>query len=385
MGSIERLYVGTRKGLFSVERKASNWCITEASFEGDNVPMFLADPRDGALYVVVGHGHFGSKLHRSDDGGRTFKEIGVPTYPQKPAQEDDRDPVRGNELKWSLELIWSLETGGADRPGRLWAGTVPGGLFRSDDRGETWELMRGLWDRPERKQWFGGGMDRPGIHSISVDPRDPDQLLLGISCGGIWRTRDAGQTFTLEGKGLRADYVPPDQAQDPNTQDPHRVAVCRANPDVVWVQHHNGIFRSEDAGATFIELTNANPSAFGFAVAAHPHDPDVAWFVPAAKDDRRIPVEGKVVVMQTRNGGRSFEPKTKGLPDRFAYDLVYRHCLDVDASGTRLAFGSTTGNLWISEDGGESFQTVSQNLPPIYALHFATGRVISPSLRPPAK
>jgi hypothetical protein len=293
--------------------------------------------------------------------------------------------MRGTDINWSLELIWSLETGGADRPGRLWAGTVPGGLFRSENRGESWELMRALWDRPERKQWFGGGMDRPGIHSIAVDPRDPDHLLLAISCGGVWRTRNAGQAFTLEGKGLVAEYLPPEQADDQNTQDPHRLAVCRANPDIVWVQHHNGVFRSEDGGANFVRLTTANPSAFGFAVAAHPHDPDVAWFVPAQKDDRRVPVGGKVVVMQTRDGGRSFEPKSKGLPDRFAYDLVYRHALDVDASGTQLAFGSTTGNLWISEDGGESFQTISQHLPPIYAVRFAAGRVVSPSLRPPGK
>jgi hypothetical protein len=189
----------------------------------------------------------------------------------------------------------------------------------------------------------------------------------------------------LEGKGLVAEYLPPEQADDQNTQDPHRLAVCRANPDIVWVQHHNGVFRSEDGGANFVRLTTANPSAFGFAVAAHPHDPDVAWFVPAQKDDRRVPVGGKVVVMQTRDGGRSFEPKSKGLPDRFAYDLVYRHALDVDASGTQLAFGSTTGNLWISEDGGESFQTISQHLPPIYAVRFAAGRVVSPSLRPPGK
>jgi hypothetical protein len=388
MGSIERLFVATRKGLFIIERSSSRWDVRDVVFEGDNVPMLLPDVRDGTLYVVISHGHFGNKLHRSEDGGRTFRELAAPKYPPKPDGEVDIDPVRGGERSWNLELIWCLEAGGPERPGRVWAGTIPGGLFRSDDRGESWQLMRSLWDRPERKKWFGGGMDRPGIHSIAVDPRDPDHLLLGISCGGIWRTRDAGASFSLEGEGLRADYVPPDQAQDPNTQDPHRLVCCRANPDVVWVQHHNGIFRSENGGKSFAELTSAKPSAFGFAVAAHPHDPQTAWFVPASKDDRRIPVDRRLVVMQTRDGGKSFEAKSRGLPDRFAYDLVYRHALDVDGSGTLLALGSTTGNLWISENGGDSFSVVTQNLPPIYALRFVTGKLRSPgyeSLIPPPR
>jgi hypothetical protein len=378
MGSIERLFVATRKGLFTVERAPSRWEVTRVAFEGDNVPMLLPDVRDGTLYAAIGHGHFGSKLHRSEDGGRNFVEIAAPAYPPKPEGEIDLDPVRGSELKWSLELVWSLEAGGPDRPGRLWAGTIPGGLFRSDDRGESWQLMRSLWDRPERKKWFGGGMDRPGIHSIAVDPRDSDHVLVGISCGGIWRTRDAGATFTLEGEGLRADYVPPEKAQDKNTQDPHRVVCCRANPDVVWVQHHNGIFRSENGGESFSELHTASPSAFGFALAAHPHDPQTAWFVPAVKDDKRIPVDRRLVVMQTRDGGKTFDVKARGLPDRFAYDVVYRHGLDVDGSGTLLALGSTTGNLWISDDGGDSFSVVSQHLPPIYALRFVTGKLRSP-------
>lgn len=379
MGSIERLLVATRKGLFTVERVAATWEVVDVAFEGDNVPMLLPDARDGAVYAVIGHGHFGTKLHRSDDGGRTFTEVAVPTYPEQPESEREVDPVRGQELRWSLELIWSLEAGGPECAGRLWAGTIPGGLFRSDDRGQSWQLVRSLWDRPERKKWFGGGMDRPGIHTVSVDPRDPDHLLLAVSCGGVWRSRDAGATFTLEGEGLYASFMPPEQARDPNIQDVHRLAVCRAYPEVVWLQHHNGIFRSQDGGKTFADIGAAAPSPFGFAVAAHPHDPLTAWFVPAQKDDRRIPLERRLGVALTRDGGKSFELKTRGLPDRFAYDLVYRHALDVDGSGTRLAFGSTTGNLFVSEDGGDSFACVSQHLPPIYALRFCTVRLKSQS------
>jgi ligand-binding sensor domain-containing protein len=370
-----RFHVATRKGLFRIERSGGRWRITQACFEGDNVPMMLADERDGALYATVSLGHWGTKLHRSRDDGATWQEIPAPKYPPKPEGEVDIDPIRGQEVLWNLDLIWSLESGGAQKPGRLWCGTVPGGLFRSDDHGDSWSLVRSLWDRPERKKWSGGGLDRAGIHSIWVDPRDADHLLLAVSCGGVWRTRDAGESFTLEGKGLRNDYLPPDQALDPLPQDVHRLSVCRDQPDTAWVQHHNGIFRSSDNGATFTELKAANPSVFGFVVAAHPQDARTAWFVPAIKDERRYPVDRKVVVMRTRDGGRTFEPRGQGLPSEFAYDLVYRHALDVDHAGQTLAFGSTTGNLWVSDDGGDSFQNLTTFLPPIYAVRYSQRRI----------
>jgi hypothetical protein len=170
---------------------------------------------------------------------------------------------------------------------------------------------------------------------------------------------------------MYAEYMPPEMREEPIAQDVHRLARCAAYPEIVWCQHHNGVFRSEDAGATWHELTAIRPSKFGFAVAAHPHDPDTAWFVPAVKDERRIPVDGKVVVARTRDGGHSFEIFRKGLPQRHAYDLVWRHALAVDASGERLAFGSTSGGLWISEDGGDSWTMPEARLPPIAAVRFA--------------
>jgi hypothetical protein len=149
------------------------------------------------------------------------------------------------------------------------------------------------------------------------------------------------------------------------------VVACAAAPDVFWTQHHNGIFRSEDGALTWREISNVTPSSFGFAVAVHPAQPDTAWFVPAIKDERRIPEGGRLVVTCTRDGGRSFTTYTRGLPQQWAYDLVYRHGLDVDATGQHLLFGSTTGNLFASDDGGESWQAVSHNLPPIYCVKFA--------------
>ena len=278
--------------------------------------------------------------------------------------------MEGAEDGPSVSLIWTLAAGGADRPGVIWAGTLPGGLFRSADRGESWSLVESLWDVPERKDWFGGGYDDPGIHSISVDPRDSDALTVGVSCGGVWTSADGGESWSLGGQGLRADYMPPDMKDDRHIQDPHLLARCTTEPGRIWCQHHNGIFRSDDAGESFVEITTARPSAFGFAVAAHPADPDTAWFVPAVKDECRIPTDGRFVVTRTRDGGESFEQLADGLPDGAAYDLVYRHALAIDDSGARLAMGSTTGNLWATADGGESWTLVSANLPPINQVVF---------------
>src|SRR5262249_16065895 len=146
----------------------------------------------------------------------------------------------------NLEMIWSLESAGPDQPGALWCGTIPGGLFRSADRASSWELVRCLWDRPERAQWFGGGFDYPGIHSICVDPRDSRRVALCVSCGGVWKTPDGGQSWSLAADGMRAAYMPPEQAHNPGIQDGHRMVRCPARPDALWVQHHNGVFCTTD-------------------------------------------------------------------------------------------------------------------------------------------
>jgi photosystem II stability/assembly factor-like uncharacterized protein len=366
-----RCHVATRKGLFTLERRASGWTIARANFLGDNCTLAMHDPRTGALFAALNHGHFGVKLHRSETGGETWKEIASPVYPEKPADYVPKaTPAEGQPVDWALKLIWALAPGGAGQAGVIWCGTLPGGLFKSTDNGDSWTLNRPLWDDPRREEWFGGGADQPGIHSICVDPRDAQCVVIGVSCGGVWRTRDAGESWELIGRGLRAEFMPPDRQFDQNVQDPHMIAQCAARPDALWVQHHNGIFRSTDGGESFTEITGVDPSTFGFPVAVHPHDPDTAWFVPAVKDEKRYPAGGRVVVNRTRDGGRTFQTLTTGLPQEHAYDLVYRHALDVDATGNRLAFGSTTGSLWVSEDAGDSWQTITSHLPPIYAVTF---------------
>jgi hypothetical protein len=363
------LLAATRKGLFAIEHRKRGWEIDRAALLGDPVTMILT-ANNGEILAAQDMGHFGVKFKRSKDGGATWDERPVPVYPVKPEGEEDVDPTRRTPVPWDLKSVWSFASGGPSRPNELWCGTIPGGLFRSRDNGDSWSLVDSLWNHPQRKQWFGGGADFPGIHSILIDPRDPNVIRIGVSCAGLWVSRDDGATWQCEGKGMRAEYMPPEQAFDPSVQDPHLIVQCKSSPDHLWIQHHNGIFRSIDGGITCSEIKTAKPSNFGFAVAVHPEDPDRAWFVPGVKDQMRYPVGGALVVTRTTDGGRTFDILREGLPQTHAYDLTYRHGLAIDATGDRLAFGSTTGNLWLSENQGDRWQQVSHTLPPIYCVQF---------------
>lgn len=367
MSATLRLLAATRKGLFVLAPdRAGDLRIERHVFPGENVTQVLADPRDGRWYAALNLGHFGVKLHASADAGAHWTELSVPAYPPDAllATGDGKPPQPA-----ALQLLWCLEAGGAAQPERLWAGTIPGGLFRSDDAGASWTLVRGLWDQPSRSRWFGGGYDAPGIHSIAVDPRDPQKLTVAISSGGVWHSEDEGQTWSTRTQGLFAAYMPPEQAEDPFVQDPHRLVQCAAQPDVLWLQHHNGAFVSRDRGRLWRSLA-VPPSVFGFAVAVHPSDPRMAWFVPAVKDECRIPVNGRLVVARTADGGESFTVQAQGLPAEPSYDLVYRHGLTVSADAAWLALASTTGGLWLSRDLGAHWQLLPARLPPVHALRF---------------
>lgn len=354
--TVSRAWVATRKGLFELQRLGLAWRVARVSFLGEPVTMVLPPDNQGRMLAALNLGHFGVKLHASHDSGATWAEVATPAYPEQPAGAPGPD--------WKLVQVWALERS-AD--GRVWAGTLPGGLFSSDDLGTSWQLNRPLWDQPGRPEWFGGGYPCPGIHSLCPHPQQADELLLAISCGGVWHSADAGASWALRARGLRATYMPPEQAEDPNIQDPHLVARCTAVPEVLWCQHHNGIWRSSDNALTWQEL-QAPLSSFGFTVAAHPTDPLTAWFVPAQADQCRVPVGAALVVNRTQDGGQTWQTQRQGLPQQDTYDLVYRHGLAVGPDGRTLLMGSTTGGLWTSFDGGDHWSTVSLNLPPIAAL-----------------
>jgi photosystem II stability/assembly factor-like uncharacterized protein len=182
-------------------------------------------------------------------------------------------------------------------------------------------------------------------------------------------TEDGGETWACRADGMRAAYMPPEQAYNPNIQDPHRVVQCPAAPDVWWCQHHMGIWRSTDNLTSWQQL-QAEPSSFGFVAAVHPRDPDTAWFIPAHSDQKRTQVTGELVVTRTRDGGKHFEVLRDGLPQRQAYDLVLRHALALHDDGDQLVFGSTTGNLWATDDQGDHWHAITNHLPPIYGVRY---------------
>jgi hypothetical protein len=351
------IWVGTRKGLFAVKKGASGWKLGAPRFAGEPVSQFARDASTGACYAALRLGHFGVKLWKSEGSDGEWKEVAAPAFPPKPTEGEWADDT----TPWAVDMVWGLEAAG----GTLWAGCTPAGLFKSTDGAASWQLVDKLWLRPERKEWLGGGYDIPGIHSIAVDPRDAHHVTIAISCGGVWQTRDGGETWANTSKGMTADFMPPERRDEGNIQDVHRIVQCAAQPDVLWAQNHFGIYRSADGGAKWERIPAPQPTDFGFAVAVHPRDPQTAWFVPAHSDAQRIPVDGRMVATRTRDGGMSFETFGEGLPSRDAYHLVYRHGLSVSVDGDTLAMGSTTGGLWASEDAGESWQCLSRDLPPI--------------------
>lgn len=342
----DTLLVSTRKGLFEVRRHSTGWTVQRESFLGEQVDFALVDTRDGSWYAALDHRARGCVLHRSDDDGESWLEVGAPQFPAP--------------SKTTPRRIWTLAAAGAEQPGVLWAGTIPGGLFRSADHGASWTLVQTLWDHPERQAWFTGPK-LPGIHSILVDPRDSRRVLLGVRGGGVWETTDDGASWTARATGSSAE------GSQRNSQ---RMCACPAAFDRLWAQQQSGIWRSNDGARSWSEIKQAGPSTFGFAVAVHPRDPNTAYFVPAISEQQQVPVDGRVVVTRTRDGGESFDVLRNGLPQTHAYDLVRPHALELDDSGELLGLGSTTGNLWISEDAGDHFITVSTQLPPISAVCF---------------
>ncbi len=368
----KRILVGTRKGLFALTREsgAAKWDTTCLGFLGDPVSAVLSDQRDGTLYAGLELGHFGVKLHRSDDQGKSWNEVEHPKFAgeQHPTPETFDQPVDYEGP--TVDSIWSLDSAGPDQPASLWAGTVSGGLFRSDDRGDSWSLNQPFWETfgPEKRQG-PPPHEKPAVHSVVVHPNDSRRILLGTT-SGVWKSEDGGQSWRVGGPGMFMEPLPPEINKNPDEQDPHMLVQCAAAPDVLWVQHHCGVYRSDDWAESWQEIEAVQPSKFGFAVAVHPGDPDCAWTVPGVKDECRLPVDGKLVVARTRDGGKSFDVLREGLPQQHAYDLVWRHALDIDDSGNCLAFGSTTGNLWFTDNQGDSWQHLSGHLPPVYCLQF---------------
>ncbi len=385
----DRILLGTRKGTFIVGKKQGRWSPSLSGHAGAGSNFVACDPHTGTLWALLGHGHWGAKLSRSRDGGATWQDAPQIKYPEgaryigndMPSEDGTEAPPAGPKFRPATLLkLWCIAFG---PPGRIYVGTIPGGLFVSNDGGETFELNRPLWSHDSRggdlfagdgtgvTHWFGTpaseGEFAPGIHSIVVDPRNPDRVLVAISTAGVLETLDGGKSWRGRNRGMLNDYLPDPAAEWGH--DAHHVDLCPGQPDHMWQQNHSGVFYSADGAANWKRVSDPSKGVhFGFPVAVDARDGRTAWLVPGRADNERMAIGGGLFVARTKDGGGSWEQLREGLPQQNAYDVIYRHALGI--SGDTLAFGSTTGNLYVSENRGDTWQAVAHNLPPIYSVRF---------------
>jgi hypothetical protein len=368
---IDRIALATRKGLLILSHESS-WRVRHESFPGSHVSIVFLDPRSGHLFACLDDGHFGNKLFRwsnflqhenwaEADPKEVWQEQTVPKYPAGAQITGGDDAV--------LKYIWAFSAGSENQPGKLFIGSEPGGLFVSQNDGDSFELNEPLWNHPSRIQegagWFGGGRDNPGIHSVCVDPRNDQHIRVGISCAGVFQSADGGQSWVPTNKGLKADFLPSSDVDVGH--DPHLLVQCQGEPDVLWQQNHCGIFRSSDGGRNWQDVSDAgNDAFFGFAIAVDPSEGQTAWVVPAESDMVRSAVNRRLCVCRTEDGGQSWQTFTAGLPQEDCFDFAFRHCLVY--RDNELVFGTACGSLYLSQDRGENWRAINNHLPPIYCV-----------------
>ncbi|MEO0472780.1 MAG: glycosyl hydrolase [Bacteroidota bacterium] len=359
----QKLLIGSSKGLILFSREQSGWAIHEVHFSGMPVNMVYVDPISGGWWLGLAHHHWGPKLHRSTDQGKSWESVSVPSYPAGATLRPGK-PAK-------LRKLWCMAQAGPHQPDSFWVGSEPGGLFITHDQGQNFQLVESLWNHPSRAnpmQWFGTGRNEAFIHSIIVDPRDPAHLFVAVSCAGVFESLDGGKSWEACNKGLKAAYLPNPEAEVGH--DPHLMLACQAQPDVIWQQNHCGIFRTTNGGKQWQEVSGKNQYPFyGFALAIDEQNPLRAWVIPAESDEVRQPKDLALQVCYTEDGGLSWQNLTHGLPQEHCFDLVFRHGLSKKAS--LMAFGTNNGNVYLSENEGQAWQLLSAHLARVNTLCFA--------------
>jgi len=347
------ILVGTRKGLFVLrgDEDRRTWQVEEPVLPGWDV--FHAIAHDGAVYAAANNFVYGATVQRSTDFGQTWERsegLGLP-----------------EESGLTLEKTWHVEPGHDDA---LWLGAAPGVLFRSGDKGESWELVQSLIDDPTRERWQpgAGGMC---THSIQFDPNDKKTMYVGISAAGVFRSEDGGESWTPANKGTAADFMPDDPFPEVG-QCVHKLLVHPAKPERLWQQNHCGVYRSDDRGENWERLEgNGLPNGFGFPLALDPRDPDVAFVVPEDGAENRVTSDGRLGVYKTTDGGKSWELKSTGLPEP-AWGAVMREGMSfdrLDPFGVYL--GTQSGSVFVSPNEGEEWIEAASQLPPILSVEVA--------------
>jgi len=367
------LMVATRKGAWLLHGDADRqrWQVDGPHFLGHTISHLQLDPRDGrTLLAAARTGHLGPTVFRSTDFGRSWTEARQP-----PAF----GPAANGLAARSVDHTFWLTPGHASQPGRWYAGTSPQGLFRSDDGGNTWAGLPAVNDDPQFRQWMGtvqdGTPDGPKLHSITIDPRDADHLLFGMSGGGVHESRDGGLSWSTLVDGM--DVVAGVDAADISCHDPHCIRLCPSQPDRLYQQNHCGVYRLDRPGRTWQRIGRHLPTEvgdIGFPMVVHPHDADTAWVFPMDGTDvwPRTAPAGRPAAYATHDGGASWQRRDAGLPTEQAWWTLKRQAMAVDTQPEpALYLGTTSGELWIGHGGGQRWDNLARHLPEVYALEVA--------------
>ena len=355
------LLVGTIKGAFILRSNAqrTRWEIGGPYFHGHAVYALAYDNRGDRQRVWASTQSFwGTNLRSSDDFGKSWTN---------PPENPIRFPA---DTGTSLKNIWQIALGRPDDPDTLYCGVEPAALFESQDAGETWCLNRALFDHPHRARWLpsNGGL---ALHTVVLDPNDKQRMYVAISTGGVYRTCDAGQTWTAQNRGVRVTFAPNKYPEF--GQCVHKIVMHPARPERLFLQNHWGIYRSDDAAETWTDIANGVPSDFGFAIAVHPDNPDWVYTIPVESDEFRCACDGRLRVYRTRNAGDSWEALSRGLPQKDAFETVLRDAMTTDdGDPAGIYFGTRSGQLFSSRDGGRNWQKILEGFPSILCVRTAS-------------
>ena len=373
------LMVGTRKGgfIFTSDPERINWMMSELLFKSWNVTCMSYDPRHQRIHAAVVHDAYGPSTHYTDDLGKTWKQARfVPSFP-RPTQSGrplgTPDEVRKGdsslEKPEEVKKVWEITPGRVSEPGVLYAGIEPAALFKTTDNGETWQINESLYDHPHRPEWFpgAGGL---GLHTILLDPDDPERMHVAISTGGCYRSDDNGLKWKPRNENVRADFLP--NHFPAFGQCVHRMVMHPSKPNILYQQNHCGVYRSDNYGDSWVDIGDGKlPSRFGFPIAISPADPDTIFVVLEESDEYRISIDGSFVVWRSQNGGLTWQALDNGLPDK-AYLVVLRQSMAVDGfESTGVYIGTSTGQLFYSRDNGNHWQLLADFLPPILSVQTA--------------
>jgi photosystem II stability/assembly factor-like uncharacterized protein len=365
-----RVLVGTRKGAFilTADAKREAWEISGPHFAGWEIFHLKGSPVEpNRLFVSQSGGWFGQLIQRSDDGGKTWEPVGNEfVYEGEAGTHQWYD---GTQHPWQFARVWQLEPSLTD-PETIYAGVEDAALFRSADGGRTWQELAGLRQHESGPTWQpgAGGLC---LHTILLDPSNPQRIFIAISAAGAFRTDDGGTTWQPINRGLHSEYIPDPAATVGHCV--HRIARHPTRPQVLFMQKHWDIMRSDDAGDSWHEVSGNLPSDFGFPIAVHAHEPETIYVVPIKSDSEHFPPEGKLRVYRSRTGGNEWEALTEGLPQRDCYVNVLRSAMAVDAlDPCGIYFGTTGGQLYVSADAGDHWTAIVRDLPSILSVEVQT-------------